>query len=803
MQFQRSVGNRAVQGMVTRRQLGAAGQVISPDWRAHRQPVTTQIERAQTSSPRVQRAWYNFNIPFTNYQFDPSIEGIKTAAGVVKDTAVSAAEWIFHKIEGLVDDGIAWIKGMWGRIEASVKSAYNALKDSYNNILSLATKPLGLLADALMNFDGQTLKRAWDAFSGLINALSTGFKLAADGLLGGINAVWRGLDGFATGLLSRLDGLTDSVVFRHLPSTLQNIAYKAINGLKALWKTISDAWDSVFGKLKAWIDGAIDAVFRFVRKVAAFGIDVIVNGIVQFGRLILLLKDLFQNPGKYVNLLLDKSVHAFDGVAGFFPAQIEKYFGPVSAAPAMATASQAPGPAIHRAPAAGAGKRSANWSEIGHGVATMMREKWDAFLANPKSVLLNLLIDLVFPVIGDVKDVMQLFSDIKRIVTAPLSAGSLEELWTSLLQIAEIPILIYRTVTSILMRTLTLPLIVATFIPHPLVKAIAAAVGYGLLAAFVQGEGLNIAQKLLLLKTGATTQPQKEAAYNGIADSLVALAMTAAIILVMLILHFIASVLKGVFNFVKGKFISLEAPPAEAKGVTPTEADPSAKDVKGADPAEAPKDGLPSQDSQRRIRINEEGKCEICASPCDEIRKRYASVMTPDAEAKIKAIEDNAALNDAQRELALKPIEQELFNKYLNQVAAQMVGNVTAPIDFDGHITRGEIKPNGSVVGGHSTATGEVRVISGTESARNPQGVYKAKIEVADPSRPGQYLPKTNNGGFSTLFPDNWSPERIKVEVDAAYKNRTINGNMWSGTTPSGVKVQGYLTPKVTVYPVL
>jgi filamentous hemagglutinin len=52
------------------------------------------------------------------------------------------------------------------------------------------------------------------------------------------------------------------------------------------------------------------------------------------------------------------------------------------------------------------------------------------------------------------------------------------------------------------------------------------------------------------------------------------------------------------------------------------------------------------------------------------------------------------------------------------------------------------------------------------------------------------------------MFPDSWSANRVKIEVDAAFKNKTVTGNKWSGTTPSGVKVGGYLSPKTTVYPI-
>jgi filamentous hemagglutinin len=138
-----------------------------------------------------------------------------------------------------------------------------------------------------------------------------------------------------------------------------------------------------------------------------------------------------------------------------------------------------------------------------------------------------------------------------------------------------------------------------------------------------------------------------------------------------------------------------------------------------------------------------------------------------------------------------------------NEAASKVVGNVTAPIDFDGHIFSGEVKANGSVVGAHSTATGDVRVIPGTESLPNPQGVYSAKIEVKDPINPGGYLLKTNNNGESTMFPKDWSTDRIKVEVDEAFKNKVVQGNRWTGVTPSGVGVTGYLSPKTTVYPLM
>ncbi|WP_215902145.1 EndoU domain-containing protein [Acinetobacter bereziniae] len=132
-----------------------------------------------------------------------------------------------------------------------------------------------------------------------------------------------------------------------------------------------------------------------------------------------------------------------------------------------------------------------------------------------------------------------------------------------------------------------------------------------------------------------------------------------------------------------------------------------------------------------------------------------------------KASEEKAALerikkNDKGTDLSIKQNES-----IINQQASKRVANVTAPIDFDGHILNAEIKKNGSVVGGHSTASGNVKVLQ-TIGKPDKNGVYEAKIAVADPNRNGQYLPKTNNQGKSTMFPESWTADRLKVEVDGA-----------------------------------
>lgn len=57
--------------------------------------------------------------------------------------------------------------------------------------------------------------------------------------------------------------------------------------------------------------------------------------------------------------------------------------------------------------------------------------------------------------------------------------------------------------------------------------------------------------------------------------------------------------------------------------------------------------------------------------------------------------------------------------------------------------------------------------------------LLKSNVGIADRS----LLRQAMEG--STMFPDSWSANRIKIAVGAAYQNRTVIGNMWRGTTPS------------------
>ena len=130
-----------------------------------------------------------------------------------------------------------------------------------------------------------------------------------------------------------------------------------------------------------------------------------------------------------------------------------------------------------------------------------------------------------------------------------------------------------------------------------------------------------------------------------------------------------------------------------------------------------------------------------------------------------------------------------------------------SPIDFK-HIIGADYKRHtGEPTGGHTLLHGDVRVIAGTESEPDASGVYRAQVQMADPQHAGQWITKTDRNGTpmpNTMFPKTWTAEQVVSEVNAAWfsSTKTVRGEKWSALTPSGVRVEGYLEPRVTAYPV-
>lgn len=87
--------------------------------------------------------------------------------------------------------------------------------------------------------------------------------------------------------------------------------------------------------------------------------------------------------------------------------------------------------------------------------------------------------------------------------------------------------------------------------------------------------------------------------------------------------------------------------------------------------------------------------------------------------------------------------------------------------------------------GGHSTNSGDVVIDGDVEVSAN--GVRYAQVEING-------VLKSNNGGYSTLFPESWTDADIMREFSDGLSNGSVRGNGgYVTTTPSGVRIQYYL----------
>lgn len=87
----------------------------------------------------------------------------------------------------------------------------------------------------------------------------------------------------------------------------------------------------------------------------------------------------------------------------------------------------------------------------------------------------------------------------------------------------------------------------------------------------------------------------------------------------------------------------------------------------------------------------------------------------------------------------------------------------------------------------------------GTRTQPNANGTYEGLVEMFD-AKGEIWVSKKN---VSTFFPSDWSRARIEFEVTEAFKLRQMHGNSkWTGTSPSGIVIEGYTSPnRTTFYP--
>lgn len=106
------------------------------------------------------------------------------------------------------------------------------------------------------------------------------------------------------------------------------------------------------------------------------------------------------------------------------------------------------------------------------------------------------------------------------------------------------------------------------------------------------------------------------------------------------------------------------------------------------------------------------------------------------------------------------------------------------------HIFEGNVR-RGKAGGYHYECIKDTagNIVNGTEVSINDLGVYKAQVEVNG-------IPKSGNGGYSTFFPKEMSPQDVIDSINEAYNNKVFvvgSKNSYIGTSNNGLEIEMYI----------
>ena len=106
------------------------------------------------------------------------------------------------------------------------------------------------------------------------------------------------------------------------------------------------------------------------------------------------------------------------------------------------------------------------------------------------------------------------------------------------------------------------------------------------------------------------------------------------------------------------------------------------------------------------------------------------------------------------------------------------------------HIFEGNVR-SGKAGGYHYECIKDTagNIVNGTEVLINDLGVYKAQVEVNG-------IPKSGNGGYSTFFSKEMSPQDVIDSINEAYNNKVFvvgSKNSYIGTSNNGLEIEMYI----------
>lgn len=552
-------------------------------------------------TPRVQAAWYNVKIPFTDYEFDPSLEGLKTAGNLavskakegatwVKDKVVAAAEWIVEKLTGLINSGIEWLTGKFNEIQDFAVSSFTDIRGAVSSALEAITSPLGLIKNAFGLMDAGMLSGAWKVLKAGATTAWKAVKAVVNGVLKFGGGIWATVSGFVNSLFSAADSLLDSTAYGLLPNVVQAPIKGIYQEVRDLWISIRDFWTDFWQRLTSFVNEVLASIEAFVGNLVSYAIDKVVETVKKLKEVYDVVQRIVTDPDSVIDPIIA-------GVAGKIkaeaPGEAQEFAQQkMKEASASSQSSKSSSTVVHRSPDSAAPQRSTTTrDEVNE---NLDRELFAQFAAlQVRKMLRDTVVTLFYPP-ATIKAIGAEFYELWNTdwknaagsLFTPRSmfddfSGFLHDVWSNFLILLDFPLALWQRLNNILMLLMGYVTIILTLIGigggaffggaagawegAKAGAALAWAIGEALFLSFVAAESVTVLKALIDLYTARQTGSEKQRDYLQIVASVIGVGIGIVIALVFMLL---GAFVRAVVGRIKGAPPKLAAPP-EPKQLPP------------------------------------------------------------------------------------------------------------------------------------------------------------------------------------------------------------------------------------------
>lgn len=575
-------------------------------------PANPRVQAAIVA-PKIQRAWYNVQIPFTDYELDPSPAGLKTAASLaidkakqgatfVKDKVVEAAEWVIGKLKGLISAGIEFLTGKFDQIRGFAESSFAEIKGAVSGALDAITNPLGTMKNALSAMNTGILSAAWRALTAGAAAARQAVKTVVDGVLKSGEGLWATVSGYVDSLFGAVDSLLNSTAFSVLPGVIQNPIKSLYGTVHDLWKSIRDFWTDFWKRLTSFVKDLIESVDTFVQKVLSYGIDQVIETVRKLKEVYDFVKRFVDDPEAVISPIIASIGGKIQAEAPGKAKEVarqkmaEALPSAQRSAPSRSASSET---LVHRSPTGtGVVRGTATHAEVDAHVNRELATQW-AKLNIPK-MLWDSVVNMFWPP-ATVRAIGHEFyelwntdwTDTANSLFAPRSivddfGGFWHDVWSNFLILLDFPMALWRRLNSILMLlmgyvTIILTLVglvggaIAGNVPGAIAGAVAGAqlafvTGEALFLSFLIAESATVLKAFLDLYTARETDQEKQRKYLQIAAS--ALGIGVAVVVAVLF-TLLGALVRDVVGRIKGAAPAPGGTPSAPKQLGPGSPDPA------------------------------------------------------------------------------------------------------------------------------------------------------------------------------------------------------------------------------------